>query len=214
MKTPHLKLKNLKETRIPCPSFRRVYTFFTYSPRNIPAPANTLSLQKNTFPTQIPGGAPSASSALSGCHRAPNLQLHRHHTQTLPSLIKFVLIRGFPQPSSSLFFPPCKYLNSRGVAKFPAHPRKISPPPQKQSLYKKRPAEHSTSSLSKSPSCQSIKPTQKKLLGQKPRPTGRRPPSSRPHSSSGQPLIRSKHPVKNSSESVALNSFDSERLDA
>ena len=30
MKTPDPKLKNLKETCIPCPSFRRFYTVFTY----------------------------------------------------------------------------------------------------------------------------------------------------------------------------------------
>jgi HEAT repeat protein len=95
MKTPDLKLRNLKKTRIPCPSFRRVYTFFTYSPRTLATPPNTFSLQKNTF----------------------KLRADQKQNPVHPDSCAFVLIRGFP---------PCKYLSSRGVAKFPAHPRNFS----------------------------------------------------------------------------------------
>jgi hypothetical protein len=62
MKKPDLKLKNLKETRIPCPSFRRVYTFFTYSaakpalpciPRTPCFQPSLALIQQDSQPTRI-----------------------------------------------------------------------------------------------------------------------------------------------------------------
>src|SRR5688500_19140140 len=97
MKTPDPKLKNLKETRIPCPSFRRDYTFFTYSRHSFAVPPNTFSLHKNTLnPYHGRDVVPPASQTCS-----------------------FV-----PPCLSVRFFPPSKHLTSRGVTKFPAYPRK------------------------------------------------------------------------------------------
>jgi hypothetical protein len=68
MKTPDLKLKNLNETRIPRPSFRPVYTFFTYSPGTFAAPPNTLSLDKNTLNRPSFPSAPRRSTPVRKAH--------------------------------------------------------------------------------------------------------------------------------------------------
>ena len=87
MKTPGLKLKNLKETRIPCPSFRCVYTFFTYSPLSVATPTDTFSLHKNTFNIDGHSSRPAGFAAY---------ELYRSHPK-IPSTDRSLIDPDRPQ---------------------------------------------------------------------------------------------------------------------
>jgi hypothetical protein len=92
-------------------------------------PTATITSAKSTQVPAITNYNHSDSTQL----RPRTLHLQTSTTNRIHSQLKFCRRKnscsyvsrcgirgGFPQPGAALFFPPCKYLNSRGVAKFPA----------------------------------------------------------------------------------------------